>query len=221
MTMKKSRKFVLLALTGVAAIGSAYAVRSAVAGPAHSGSPIDLHARGNHVVQTERAESIRGLNEATSAVPPKAAAILAQLSGGPAGAVEVSHARVLLNSQHAWGGSFYAAPSSGGQVCYLIGGGPASCVSEFTQANPIAWTKFDGDGSGGNPPVVAGIVPNDVVSVSIVDGGSRYDAPLSNNAFLFEFPEGAKTTDSSIVLGYRDGTQLTQPLAVLHSEMGQ
>jgi hypothetical protein len=205
----------------VAAIVGLISVAAGVSLAASSGKSsrvTDLAPHGSHRVVPQQASTIAGMRRvgASVAVPAGAKRLLSELSGAQVGVVDAAGTRVLLSEARSWGGTLYAAPSDSGRVCYLIQGGPESCVDSFTQIAPIAWTKFDRDGPGGDPVVVAGLVPDDVTALEVDTGGRSYPVDLLNNAFLAEVPNDA--TASALTIHYQDGTSIEQPLGLLHSE---
>lgn len=176
---------------------------------------------GTHVVKDQSGASIAGLKNAQSTpVPADIAAGLMSFSGGGIGNVVATQAKALLPENLSWGGTVYAAPSSTGQACYFVAGGPASCVPAFTQSIPVAYAKFDRDGPGGDPVTVAGLAPDDVTAIDVEAGGTTYHAELQNNAFFFELPTGVTAAVSGLTIRYADGTSLQLPLAPLKSESG-
>lgn len=213
-------KLVALSLSvGLAAAAAVLAV-SALAGG--STMPTQYAPTGTHIVQPQSPASIAGLlNGAPASASSSAVTELASLSGGGSvGNVLLSQAKVLLSNNLAWGGTIYAAPSSNGEACYAIDGGPASCVAAFTQATPVAFAKFDIDGPGGIPVTIAGLAPDDVTGIDVEAGPETYHAALANNAFFFEMPSGVNAPISGLTIHYADGTSLQQPLAPLKSETG-
>jgi len=176
---------------------------------------------GTHVVTEQSGASIAGLTNApTTTIPSSAITELASFNGGAIGDVWTDRAKALLPEDVVWGATVYAAPSSTGQACYVVAGGPSSCVPAFTQAVPIAYAKFDRDGPGGDPVTVAGLAPDDVTAIDVEAGTSTYQAHLSNNAFFFQLPSGDTEAVTGLVVKYGDDTSLRMPLAPLKSESG-
>lgn len=218
----RASRGMLVALSLAVGLVAAAAVLAVSALAGGSTAPTLFVPTGTHAVQPQAAASIAGLREGSPVpVSSEAATQLTSLSGGQGvGTVQVAKARTLLTNTLSWGGTIYAAPSSTGETCYFVDGGPASCVAAFTQADPVAFTKFDRDGPGGTPVTIAGLAPDDVTGIDVEAGGATYQAALANNAFFFELPAGTNAAVSGLTIHYADGTSLQQPLAPLKSETG-
>lgn len=134
------------------------------------------------------------------------------------GTPDAGRSRLLLADVGTWHGAFYAAPTSDGNVCYVVTGGPASCATGFTQHFPVGAAIFDRDGfDGGAPAAITGLVPDEVAGVTVVVNGARHAARVANNAYFYQLPADVRGSPESLLIGYRDGTTLTMPLPSLRS----
>lgn len=216
----KARYVILLAAIAVGA-SAAIAVASRPAAAGQQKIVARYLARGGHTVPTTPGASIAALAGGVSnngSIPAFARDVLSGLSSASTGIVDITKARVLLAQSRSWGGTIYAAPSSSGEACFFIIGGPATCADSFNQTNPVAFTKFDRDGPGGEPVVLAGLAPNDVTAIDVTAGADTYSAELKNNAFFYELPTSETSAVTGLTIHYTDGTSLVQPLAPLVSE---
>lgn len=211
----------LLTLAVLARSGSgSQALRQA--GPA-------LAAHGRHTVVPTRGPLAGTLRvfaqprKQADVLPPAAAATLGSLEGQEQvssalrpGTPDLRSSRLLLADVGWWHGAIYAAPTERGNVCYLVTGGPETCPTGFTQASPVDTMIFDRDEVGrGHPAAVAGLVPDDVSSVTVVVGGVGHPARMGDNAYFYELADPAASSPESLLVRYRDGTSLTVPLPSL------
>jgi hypothetical protein len=159
---------------------------------------------------------------AADALPPAAAkeanALASDAESVPAelqpGAFGLAQSRLLLSDVGTRGANLYAFPTSKGQVCALFDThyGLVGCFARFTAETPISWDVMDLDQVGaGDPPIVDGLVPDDVVSVGVSVGGELREAVLQNNAFFYELDD-ATAWPEAIVVSYRDGSARTVSL---------
>ena len=158
------------------------------------------------------------------ALPPALAASASALAGGPElapeirnGAVRVEASHLALSNLGAEARSFYIVPTAKGRVCVVITNGAEGCEEgNFGAAHPASWGLSDVDGyRHGTPTEVDGLVPNNVVRVTVVDDkGGRTAARVGNNAYYAELAEGA-AMPTSIVLDYADGGSATIDLPAI------
>ena len=110
--------------------------------------------------------------------------------------------------------SFYVVPTAKGRGCIVITNGPEGCIEDhFTTAQPATWGLADADGyRKGSPTSVDGLVPNNVVRVTVVDDhGGRTDARVGNNAYYLELPNPV-AMPTQIVVGFAGGGSATVTL---------
>jgi len=154
-------------------------------------------------------------------LPAGLVADAAQLAGGPELAPEVRNGTVQTGSSHlalsdlgSAKASFYVVPTAKGRVCIVITNGPEGCIEDhFTTAQPATWGLADADGyRKGSPTSVDGLVPNNVVRVTVVDDhGGRTDARVGNNAYYLELPNPV-AMPTQIVVGFAGGGSATVTL---------
>jgi hypothetical protein len=156
--------------------------------------------------------------EAKDDLPNGLVASVSDLAGGPElapelrnGAVQTGSSHLALSNLGAAKASFYVVPTAKGRVCLVITNGPQGCDDgHFTVARPATWGLTDADGyRKGRPTSVDGLVPNNVVHVTVVDDhGGRTDARLANNAYYLELPNPI-AMPTEIVLAYAGGGSAT------------
>jgi hypothetical protein len=156
--------------------------------------------------------------EAKDDLPAELVPSVADLAGGPELAPEVRNGAVRIGSSHlalsnlgAAKASFYIVPTAKSRVCLVITNGSQGCAEDhFTVAQPATWGLTDVDGyRKGKSTSVDGLVPNNVVRVTVVDDhGARTDARLANNAYYLELPNPI-AMPTEIVLGYAGGGSAT------------
>lgn len=116
------------------------------------------------------------------------------------GAIRTDESRLLLTSVGGQQADVYAFPSAKGLICYTITTAGGGCQARFTAELPVGVDIFDPDGAGrGVPTAVAGLVPNNVVAVSVISGETAFSATLKNNAYFFEANDAGATLDSLAV----------------------
>lgn len=117
--------------------------------------------------------------------------------------------RLLLSGLGARSAKLYAWPTGEGWVCYAWDAGAGGCTPNFAEGDlPTAMIGIDPDELGvGAPGVLVGIVPDDVVGVSVKVDGIEYSAVVGSNGFFFELPTAKCSPRSfdSIWLTFRDG----------------
>jgi hypothetical protein len=122
----------------------------------------------------------------------------------PSAALRLSESRLLagdLGSKHR---QLFAVPVSTGEVCYvLVPNATDSCgdVFDFTFWDPDHYME-------GEPTMVYGMVPNDVIGVQLRDRGRWNDAQVALNAFYYE-SSSWDFHGGSIRLHYRSGESET------------
>ena len=120
---------------------------------------------------------------------------------------EARRLRGNLGTNHV---ALFAAPTSGGVVCFLVDERTyvGSCASEFSRAQgSIAVALYYGEGV---PFTVAGLASDDVKGVSVVVGGQPRAASLENNVFFWQSDSAAVTRDSldGLRVVQADGTSI-------------
>lgn len=116
------------------------------------------------------------------------------------GAIRTEESRLLLTRVGGQQADVYAFPSAKGLTCYTITTVGGGCQPRFTAELPVGVDIFDADGVGrGVPTAVAGLVPNNVVAVSVISGETAAPATLENNAYFFEAPDASSTLDTLVV----------------------
>jgi hypothetical protein len=105
----------------------------------------------------------------------------------------------------------FAAPTTGGVVCFLIDEETyvGSCASEFSRAQGnVAAALYYGEGV---PFTVAGLASDDVKAVSVVVSGRPQAASLENNVFFWQSDSAAIDRDSleELRVQQADGSSVT------------
>jgi hypothetical protein len=118
--------------------------------------------------------------------------------------------RALISNAGASNVSIYAWPlGDGNRVCVSTSFGSGGCFNEFQKGEYFNVTESDPDTLGGGMPLVVwGVVPDEVISVTVVVLGTPYTALVRNNAVLFEMPDTslAHAAIESFVVELADGT---------------
>jgi hypothetical protein len=126
--------------------------------------------------------------------------------------------RLLLSDLGVRKTTLYAWPTTEGWVCYAWDAGAGGCTPDFAHGKvPAAKIGIDPDELGvGAPGVLVGIVPDDVVAVSVKVDGVEYPAVTGGNGFFFELPTAKCSFRSfnSVWLTFRDGTKEGQRLTM-------
>ena len=106
------------------------------------------------------------------------------------GSLDLTKGRLLLDHLGSQGMSLYAVPTDKGEACgFLTDYGTIGCAHAFTDQAPVAWNLADVDGFGsGSPPILAGLLPNDVTAVKVLVDGVEEAAVVGNNGFFYELP---------------------------------
>ncbi len=121
------------------------------------------------------------------------------------GRLVLGESRLLQMRLGGHSATLYAFPSRKGRICYALSTGAQSCVTDFTASDPISWSIVDYDGYGrGEPTAVFGLVPNNVITVDAVVGGSSLSAEVLNNSYFIEMRDGT-TLPSALTAHFRDG----------------
>lgn len=116
------------------------------------------------------------------------------------GAMRTDESRFLLGGLGVQQADIYAFPSAKGLTCYTITTAGGGCQERFTAELPVSVDIFDADGAGrGVPTAVAGLVPNNVIAVSVVSGDTTTPAMLDNNAYFLEATDAGSTLDALVV----------------------
>lgn len=116
------------------------------------------------------------------------------------GAIRTDESRLLLTRVGGQQADVYAFPSAKGLTCYTLTTAGGGCQARFTDELPVGVDIFDPDGAGrGVPTAVAGLVPNNVVAVSVISGETTFPATLENNAYFFEAQDASSTLDTLVV----------------------
>ena len=216
-----------LALGAILAVAVATAARSGGSSPSLAAPK--FAARGTHQVAPSSrplAETLAVFARArrpTDTLPVGAAAAFAALgdqeqagAGVRPGTPDAARSRLLLSDVGSWHGAIYAAPTAGGNVCYLVTAGPEGCATGFTQAFPVGVMIFDPDALGdGASAAITGLVPNDVRSVTVIVNGVGHPARVANNAYFYQLPAGTAASPDALLIGYADGGALKMALPAL------
>lgn len=116
------------------------------------------------------------------------------------GTIRTDESRLLLTRLGVQQADVYAFPSAKGLTCYTITTAGGGCQARFTAELPVGVDIFDPDGAGrGVPTAVAGLVPNNVIAVSVVSGATTSPANFENNAYFFEANDAGTTVDALVV----------------------
>jgi hypothetical protein len=120
---------------------------------------------------------------------------------------EARRLRGNLGTNHV---ALFAAPTSGGVVCFLVDERTyvGSCASEFSRAQGnVAVALYFGEGV---PFTVAGLASDEVKGISVVVNGERRVASLENNVFFWQSDSAAVTRDSldGLRVVQADGTSI-------------
>jgi hypothetical protein len=118
--------------------------------------------------------------------------------------------RALIANAGASNVSIYAWPlGDGNRVCKSTSFGSGGCFNEFLEGEYFNVTESDRDRLGsGMPLLVWGVVPDEVVGVTVMVLGKPHAALVRNNAVLFEMPDNSLsyTAIGSFVVELADGT---------------
>jgi hypothetical protein len=119
--------------------------------------------------------------------------------------------RTLVSDAGANNVSIYAWPlGDGNRVCLSTSYGSGGCFNEFREGEYFNVTESDPDRVGaGIPLLVWGVVPDDVVGVTVMVLGKPHTALVRNNAVLFEMPDSTlpHSAIGSFVVQLADGTE--------------
>jgi hypothetical protein len=122
------------------------------------------------------------------------------------GLVQTSTARRLMSDVGSDHQSFYAAPTSKGQLCFASSNGSSGCVDSFAhQAARVSWF-LSVVGSNGNTGAVqvGGLVPDDIEKIDVATGTITYSARLEHNFFFAE--TDPDVWPKTLIVTYRDGS---------------
>jgi hypothetical protein len=121
-----------------------------------------------------------------------------------------ARARVLLedHTDRAYAVAIYAAPTSKGQICYLVEGmilGSSECVHDFDEAAPV---RFNVDSDSSHAVVgLSGITADEVTSIDVrLSSGSVEQAEIGRNAFAWHAHD-LSDRPTGLILGMSDGTK--------------
>jgi hypothetical protein len=202
-----------------AAIGALIALAAvAVARPHPTPRPVRAAVVKRGVPSRDPLAVLSSPRSAKDELPPGLAHSVADLAGGPELAPEVRNGAVRAGSSYlaladlgSRNISLYIVPTAKDRVCLVMANDPQGCNTvDFTPEQPGTWGMFDADGyRTGAPTSVYGLVPNNVIRVTIVDdGGTSTIARLANNAYFLELAD-ATALPKSIILSFSDGGSAT------------
>jgi hypothetical protein len=103
----------------------------------------------------------------------------------------------------------YGLEGGDGAPCFILTHYGGTCAAAGS-AEP-AWI-IGGGGQDGNPDVLVGLVPDDVVSVSLAVDGRTVPVVLDRNVVYAEFPTGGKTAE--ITTRRVDGSVIAERLGL-------
>lgn len=125
----------------------------------------------------------------------------------------VDETRRLASGLGADSVDLYAFPTTGGAVCLAVTESAiiATCIGQFRRDRAsVAYTIYSGATT---PQTVAGLVPDDVTSVSVLVRNQLETAQLANNAFFYQAaPAIARSDIDALLVGYRSGDKVTRNL---------
>jgi hypothetical protein len=125
------------------------------------------------------------------------------------GRAKLEGARVLLSKLGVNNRRIYAFPTDQDAVCAGLTDLDAGCLQGFNQDAPVSCTVGDPDRAGsGDPGLVWGLAPDQVVAIAVVVNGTKHGATLENNAYFYELGNNTIPAKAitGLVLHYRDGT---------------
>jgi hypothetical protein len=122
--------------------------------------------------------------------------------------VAIDQARLLASLPD--GSQLYAVPSSGDDVCLVVGNGGMACGPRVGPDVPIMWLASS---TTGQDTLVAGLARDDVRAVEITIGGKTETVPVRDNTFWYREPSGWKVP-TSFVAELADGSTVELPTGV-------
>ncbi len=152
---------------------------------------------------------------AVAAVPDRVSSVASELSNPPSsvpaslrpGVLDVNAAHRLASGVGPNQETVYAMPTSSGGACYVTTTGRSGCAQSFEQEPGRALTSLDEPGRAGVDPVLFdGLVPDDVVRVSLLVNAKQIDATLSNNYFYYQLMDPSSGWPTSLIVTYSDGS---------------
>ena len=165
----------------------------------------------------ETVSALSAPRRSVDVAPPtvESAARALSASAGPSiprellpGEPQLDRSRLLLAHLGPRDASFYAIPTSTGNVCLFFAGEADGCADSFAEM-PVMWSLFDPDGLRvGEPFTLYGIAPDTVDGVEIAADGVLHRALLRDNAFYYRL-EDTRALPQKIVVRFGDGTSET------------
>lgn len=219
--INKKRVFAASAVVlGVTCVASASAIVVTGAGPA------TFNPFGNSTAPgPSPAQSITALHKLPSVthVDPSLSFALDRAAQATAGAVAAGQEslRLLREDVGVLHSNIYAFTPSDGVLCVAILNRQGACFQPDT-ASPApgvyALLSAGGEGYAGDlaevPAAVAGVVTDDVASLTLVDGTQELPVAIRNNAFFVEVPEAPRATFTvELRATYTNGTAKVMSLS--------
>lgn len=143
-------------------------------------------------------------------IPADVRAMAALPSPDQNGVAIMSKIRPVRDDLGPAGSTIYAFPTTKGQVCFVLTGGPASCMPRFDHgSNGASYLSFN---QAGAPLTVFGLTAPDVVGVDVVVAGTSHPATLGGRAYYYRATDMsvAYTDITALVIRFRDGTSATK-----------
>jgi hypothetical protein len=223
-----SRTFRIVALGSAATIGAVTAVLFTVFSGSSALETKDVQASSKHSAAAPKEATVSGpkvpayqemsvfSRAATPSdqIPDDLARSTEAALSGQSGGVDPSlvpgaltqRSRLVMDGVGSMMATVYAAVTDKGEVCQVSSNGlPSGCFSSFDDfTGHITWSVAT-SANGSDPPVVLGLIPDSVRSISVIVTGATFEATLGENSFAYQLSQGDQWPDA-LVITYTDGT---------------